>query len=118
MLADKKGRQRNSAGPELTYSNFTHQHPQKMSTQNLIACNVKYIGPTDFRGSRIKLTIPLRKWSLTISYDYTAKDAEDGAVKYLATKGLAPVSRACMDGFSTLLFSFENCDEIAELFRK
>ena len=87
--------------------------------QHLIACTVRYIGPTNHRGSRIKLSLPRFNESLTISYDYTARDAEAGAVKFLASKGLAPVARACgTDHTAILMFTFEDVDSLLSLFRK
>lgn len=90
-----------------------------MSTQNLLAVIVKYSGPTDYRGSRIKLSLPRFGESKRISYNYEARDAEDGAVKFLATKGIAPIARACgSDNSAILLFSFDSCDALLEIFRK
>ena len=89
------------------------------TTQHLIAVTVRYIGPTNHRGSRIKLNLPRFEESLTISYDYTKKDAEDGAVKHLAAHGLVPVARACgADHSAILLFSFDIADALLSVFRK
>jgi hypothetical protein len=96
----------------LTYSN-------KSEAQNLVACSVRYIGPTNCRGSRIKLNLPRFDESLTISYDYTARDAEAGAVKFLESNGLAPIARACgADHSAILLFSFSDADSLLSLFRR
>ena len=96
----------------LTYSN-------KSEAQNLVACTVRYIGPTNYRGARIKLNLPRFGESLTISYDYTARDAEAGAVKFLESKGIAPLARACGSDYSAiLLFSFSDADTLLSLFRK
>jgi hypothetical protein len=79
--------------------------------KNLLLVNVKYIGPTDYRGSRIKITLPRFGESKTIPYDYDGRDAEEGAVRYLASKGIAPMARACgPDGSAVLLFEFEHVD--------
>ena len=84
-----------------------------MSTQNLLLVTVKYIGPTDYRGSRIKMSLPRFGEAKTISYDYDGRDAEEGAVRYLASKGLAPIARACgPDGSAVLIFEFEHVDAL------
>jgi len=96
--------------------------PKKMSTntvQNLIACTVKYIGPTDYRGSRIKMSLPRFEETLTIPYNYEARDAEQGAVIFLTDNGCEPIARACAADHSTiLLFSFDSTDSLLSLFRK
>jgi hypothetical protein len=98
---------------------MTTIYSNKTEAQNLIAMSVKHIGPTDYRGSRIKMSLPRFEESLTISYDYDAKDAEDGAVKFLESKGLAPIARACgTDHSAILLFSFSDADTLLSLFRK
>jgi hypothetical protein len=98
---------------------MTTIYSNKSEAQNLIAMSVKYIGPTDYRGSRIKMSLPRFEESLTISYDYEAKDAEDGAVKFLENSGLFPVARACgSDHIAILLFSFDSTDALLSLFRK
>jgi hypothetical protein len=89
-----------------------------MSTQNLLLVTVKYIGPTDYRGSRIKLTLPRFGEVKRISYNYEARDAEDGAVQFFASKGLAPVFRACGEDCAHLLFDFEHADSLIAIFGK
>jgi hypothetical protein len=88
-------------------------------TQNLIACTVRYIGPTDYRGSRIKISLPRFEENITIPYNYEAKDAEEGATMYLADNGCEPIARACgVDHSVILLFSFDATDSLLSLFRK
>jgi hypothetical protein len=87
--------------------------------QNLLLVTVKYIGPTNYRGSRIKLSLPRFKESLTIPYNYEARDAEQGAAMYLAENGCEPIARACgADHSAILLFSFDATDSLLSLFRK
>ena len=89
------------------------------TVQNLIAVSVKYIGPTDYRGSRIKMSMPRFEETLTIPYNYEARDAEQGAVMYLSDNGCDPIARACgADHSATLLFSFDSTDSLLSLFRK
>jgi hypothetical protein len=81
--------------------------------KNLLLVTVKYIGPTDYRGSRIKLTLPRFGEVKRISYNYEARDAEEGAVRFFASKGLAPVFRACgPDSSAVLLFEFGHVDAL------
>jgi hypothetical protein len=78
-------------------------------TQNLIACTVRYIGPTNNRGSRIKMDLPRFGASRVIPYNYEARDAENGAVAWLAENGIVPVARACgKDMCAILLLSFQD----------
>lgn len=77
--------------------------------ENLIALTVRYIGPTNNRGSRIKMDLPRFGATRVISYRYEKRDAEDGAVAWLAENGIAPVARACgKDGAAILLLSFQD----------
>jgi len=79
--------------------------------KNLLLVTVKYIGPTDYRGARIKMSLPRFGESKIIPYDYDGRDAEEGAVRHLASKGIAPMARACgPDGSAILLFEFEHVD--------
>jgi hypothetical protein len=98
----------------------THKNMDtQTNTQNLIACTIKYIGPTDYRGSRIKMSLPRFDETLTIPYNYEATDAEEGAVMYLASNGCEPIARACgADHSVILLFSFDTTDSLLSLFRK
>lgn len=77
--------------------------------QHLIALTVRYIGPTNNRGSRIKMELPRFDVSKTISYRYDKRDAEDGAVEWLKENGINPLARACgKDGAAILLLSFDD----------
>jgi hypothetical protein len=65
------------------------------------------------------MSLPRFEETLTIPYNYEAKDAEDGAAKYLAAHGLVPVARACgADHSAILLFSFDTTDALLSVFRK
>jgi hypothetical protein len=86
--------------------------------KNLLLVTVKYLGPTDYRGSRIKLTLPRFGEVKRIPYNYEARDAEEGAVQFFATKNLAPVFRACGEDCAHLLFDFEHADSLAAIFGK
>lgn len=89
------------------------------NTQNLIAVVVKYLAPTDYRGSRIKMSLPRFGESRSIAYDYEARDAEDGATRFLRDNGCEPVARACgADHAAILLFSFDQVDALLSVFRK
>ena len=97
---------------------MTTIYSNKAEAQNLILVTVKYVGPTDYRGSRIKLTLPRFGETKRISYNYEARDAEEGAVLFLAGKGLAPIARACGEDCAHLLFSFEHVDALVAALSK
>ena len=87
--------------------------------KNLLLVTVKYIGPTNCRGSRIKMNLPRFDENLTIPYNYEGCDAEDGAVRYFASKGFAPMYRACgPDNSAMLLFDFEHVNALVSIFGK
>ena len=85
--------------------------------QNLLAVTVRYIGPTNHRGSRIKLDLPRFEERLTISYNYEVRDAEAGALVFFEKHRFTPVARACgHDHSAILLFNFDDCDRLLALF--
>lgn len=90
----------------------------KTEAQNLLLVTVKYIGPTDYRGSKIKLSLPRFGETKRIPYNYDGRDAEEGAVLYLASKGLAPVARACGEDCAHLLFDFAHVDALVAALSK
>jgi hypothetical protein len=65
------------------------------------------------------MNLPRFEETLTIPYNYEAKDAEEGAAMYLADNGCDPIARACgADHSVILLFSFDATDSLLSLFRK
>lgn len=52
------------------------------------ACIVRYMGPTNTLGSRVKLSFPRYKKALIIPYDHTLSHCEDMAIAYLRTLGV------------------------------
>lgn len=48
---------------------------------------VKYLGPTNHRGARVKITSYRFNQSVTISYDYET-DAKGTALKFLKKRGI------------------------------
>lgn len=61
----------------FTYMSYTHFH----------AFNIKYLGPTDTKGSRVKITTTRFKSSKTIPFDYSLTNIEDMAAAYLEARG-------------------------------
>jgi hypothetical protein len=51
-------------------------------------CVVKYLGPTNTLGSRVKLTFPRYAKSIVIPYDYTLSRTDDMAIAHLRTLGV------------------------------
>lgn len=49
---------------------------------------VKFLGPTNFKGSRIKITDLRQLKSVTLSKSYNFNDSTDQAIAYLLNKGI------------------------------
>ena len=78
--------------------------------------NIKYMGPTNHRGSKIKITEKARyndykSKSVTLSYDYEIGNDGQQGLDYLISKGFKPVARCSEYGFCTIL-----CDNWGENF--
>lgn len=90
---------------------------EEKNLQNLICAEVRYLGPTNHKGSRIKVSLPRFETSKTISYRYEGRDAEEGAVAWLRENGVEPVARACgRDHVALLLISFDDVAKLETLF--
>lgn len=68
-----------------------------------IAIAVKYIGASNFKGSRISLRLPRWKKSRIIPYNHEAKDATDGAQIWLESNGIE--LSHIMDHYTHYVFS-------------
>ena len=55
------------------------------SDQRVLTC--KYLGPTDFKGSRVKITDKRFKKSVTIPFDHLYNSTCEVAVAYLLERG-------------------------------
>jgi len=84
--------------------------------ENTIAVLVKYVGPTNTKGARIKLTLPLWEKRVWISYNYEERDSEAGALRWFAEANLHPIARACNGVQVILLFSFADAEAVRGLF--
>ena len=60
---------------------------KQLCAWNTRVLNVKYLGPTNHKGSRIKIIDRRFNQSITIPYDYQYSSALEGAVRYLLDKG-------------------------------
>ena len=60
----------------------------------LRAFEVKYLGPTNNRGSRVKITDLHNNKSVTISFDYSYNNAYEVAENYLEQQGIKILCRA------------------------
>lgn len=74
--------------------------------QNFHAIHVRYIGPTDTRGARIKLKSKRFEQSVTIDRDYSYHLSIDQAAEYLKSKGFTLVG-TCDDGDTIITTTFE-----------
>jgi hypothetical protein len=84
--------------------------------KNLIAISVRYVAPTNTKGARVKLTASRFNTSKTIPYDYENNSAEDTAVSFFESHGVAPFARCYTASGSALLFTFEDAEKIVALF--
>ena len=48
---------------------------------------IKYVGPTDYKGSKVKITSEAYKESISIAYNYSFNSDLDIAINYLQNKG-------------------------------
>lgn len=85
--------------------------------ENTIAVLVNYVGATNTKGARIKLTLPLCGRRAWIAYNYEERDAEAGALRWFADANLVPVARACNGAQVILLFGFDDIDAVRALFK-
>ena len=82
--------------------------------KNYRQIKVKYIGPTNFRGSRICIYEPKRYNNditkrIYLSYDYAIGDIQEQAYQYLISKGFKVICRA--SEFENYLFFVDNWAE-------
>lgn len=59
-----------------------------IETKPATICIVKYLGPTNTLGSRVKLSFPRYGKALIIPYDYTLSRCEDMAIQHLRSLGV------------------------------
>ena len=77
--------------------------------QNLRQIKVKYISPTNFRGSRVCIYEPKRYNNdktkrIYLSYDYAIGNGTEQAIQYLQSKGINLLGKSNVKG-ETILFS-------------
>tara|TARA_Y100001938_G_scaffold15916_1_gene19712 strand:+ start:35 stop:367 length:333 start_codon:yes stop_codon:yes gene_type:complete len=71
----------------MTVSEETYRKVKELTGCNTRVLNYKYLGPTNFKGSRVKITDKRFKRSKTISYDHQFSNAVEVAVNYLLSHG-------------------------------
>ena len=69
------------------------------------AFEVKYIGATNTKGSRIRITDCRFEESAIIDYDYSCNSSTDIAIKYLELKGIEICGQSEHSKIAGLLFS-------------
>lgn len=84
--------------------------------KNLIAISVRFLGATNTKGARVKLTVSRFNTSKTIPFDYGHNNAEETAVAFFYSNSVAPFARCCTASGSTLLFTFDDAEKIVALF--
>ena len=66
-------------------------YEQVKSFSNTRVLNYKYLGPTNTKGSRIKITDKWFKKSITIPYSYEYSTGYENVLAYLINKGWKPI---------------------------
>ena len=69
------------------------------------AFEVKYIGATNTKGSRVRITDYRFNESVTIPYDYTYSDSVDIAIMFLRLKGIEICGQSEHSKIAGLLFT-------------
>ena len=74
--------------------------------KNMRAIRVKYLPPTNNKGSRIKLIEQMYQTAdtITLSYNYAIGDGTEQAIKHLQDKGINILGKSNIKG-ETILFS-------------
>ena len=74
--------------------------------ENMRAIRVKYLPPTNHKGSRIKLIEQMYQTTdtVTLSYDYAIGNGTEQAIKHLQSKGINLIGKSDIKG-ETVLFS-------------
>lgn len=84
--------------------------------QNLIAISVRFLGVTNTKGARVKLTVSRFNKAKTIPFDYEHNSAEETALCFFQSHGIQPSARCCTTSGSMILFTFEYAEKIMALF--
>lgn len=85
--------------------------------ENLISLKVKYIAPTDTRGSRVKMILPRFECSKTIPYKHGFNHFNGVVLAWLKEHGIEPKAETSgrVEG-TTFLISFDDCKPLKEAF--
>ena len=70
---------------------------------------VRFLGPTNTLGARIRMTLPQLGKSRTIAYNYGLNSAAEGAAEWLKARDIVPTGRACVSKGTDALV-IESCD--------
>ncbi len=71
----------------MTVSEKTYRKVKELTGCNTRILNFKYLGPTDFKGSRVKITDKRFERSKTVEFDHQFRTAVEVAVDYLLSQG-------------------------------
>lgn len=90
---------------------------------NSILIQVKYLGPTNYRGSRIKLTTfdvrhrnNDKPKSITLSYNYTHNSSTDQAKAFLTEQGLKLIASNSNSPINYLMAEWD-WDALCKIFK-
>ena len=81
-------------------NNLTSQY---MQLENFHALTIKHLGPTNFKGSRIKITSDRFEQSITLNRDYSSSSWLDQAIEFLTQNWFTLIWMAEMNNQNILL---------------
>ena len=76
----------------MKHTNYEYRIPtikKPVKLNHLRGFVVKYLSPTDFRGSRVKITDTRHRESVVLSYDYRIGHTTQQAIDYLLKCGIS-----------------------------
>ena len=71
----------------MTVSEETYRKVKELTGCDTRILNFKYLGPTNTKGSRVKITDKRFQRSKTVAFDYRFTNAVEVAVDYLLSQG-------------------------------
>jgi hypothetical protein len=86
------------------------------TTDRKIAVICKYFGPSNAKGSRVKMTLPHWKKSKTISYRHEFNSISDMAVAWLAENGVEVDSFCTLGDVDGLMIDYSQLDQLLAAF--
>jgi hypothetical protein len=76
--------------------------------EHYLAFQVKYLGPTNYRGARVKLTCSRLDWQKIVAYDFDRNGADGVAEFWLTDNGVKIVGHAEVNRRTVFLADWES----------